>query len=47
MKKEQLVREAIKLGLKHGSTIKAKDILKICQDESYKEKQIYKRGLSR
>ncbi|WP_180229291.1 hypothetical protein [Bacillus pseudomycoides] len=41
MKKEQLIRKAVKLGLKHGYPIKAKDILKICQDESCKEKQIY------
>ncbi|EJS45758.1 hypothetical protein ICG_05858 [Bacillus cereus BAG1X1-3] len=43
MKKEQLVREAVKLGLKHGAPIKAEDILKICLDESYKENQIYKK----
>ncbi|MEI4650184.1 hypothetical protein WAG28_20085 [Bacillus cereus] len=43
MKKEQLVREAVKLGLKHGNPIKAEDILKICLDESYKKNQIYKK----
>ncbi|WP_176546790.1 hypothetical protein [Bacillus pseudomycoides] len=43
MKKEQLVREAVKLGLKHGTLIKAEDILKMCLDESYKENQIHKK----
>lgn len=43
MKKEQLVREAVKLGLKHGTPIKAEDILKICIDESYKENKLYKK----
>lgn len=37
MTKEQLVREAVKLGLKQGEAIKAEDILKICLDESYKK----------
>lgn len=43
MKKEQLVKEAVKLGLKHGTPIKSEDILKICLDESYMENQIYKK----
>ncbi|QWG42922.1 hypothetical protein EXW31_00275 (plasmid) [Bacillus mycoides] len=43
MKKEQLVREAVKLGLKHEAPIKAEDIFKICLDESYKENQIHKK----
>lgn len=38
MTKEQLVRMAAKLGLKQGNP-KAKDILKIVLDESYKDKQ--------
>ncbi|WP_257132037.1 MULTISPECIES: hypothetical protein [unclassified Bacillus (in: firmicutes)] len=38
MTKEQLVREAVKLGLKTNGVTKAEDILKICLDESYKEK---------
>lgn len=38
MTKEQLVRAAVKLGLKEGKATKAEDILKICLDESYKEK---------
>lgn len=43
MKKEQLVREAVKLSLKHGNPIKGEDILKICLDESYNKNQIYKK----
>lgn len=43
MKKEQLVREVVKLSLKHGAPIKAEDILKICLDESYKKNQIHKK----
>ncbi|MEN1938937.1 hypothetical protein AAIE21_26290 [Paenibacillus sp. 102] len=43
MKKKQLVREAVKLGLKFGASIKAEDILKLCLDESYKENNIHKK----
>ncbi len=43
MTKEQLIREAVKWGLKNGASIKAEDILKMCLDESYKENQINKK----
>ncbi|MBJ8073670.1 MULTISPECIES: hypothetical protein [Bacillus cereus group] len=43
MTKEQLVRELVKWGLKHGVPIKAEDIFKIYLDESYKENQIHKK----
>ncbi len=39
MTKEQLAKAAVKLGLQVNGIIKATDILKICLDESYKDKQ--------
>ncbi len=38
MTKEQLARETVKLSLKLGTSVKAEEILKVCLDESYKEK---------
>lgn len=39
MTKEQLAKAAVKLGLQVNGITKATDILKICLDESYKDKQ--------